>query len=199
MYEYLRRNKEWLFSGIGVVLLLVVISSFKSVLFDSGGRDRDTLDVVSEAGNVVQEFTVSSTHKVTQKSPSPVTLEEFYGVLISKTITELQRQNFIGKHEGRVVRWQGIVENVQQLSSTDDSSDIIVVYRPVSQKNESLPDLFTALFPFAAKGDMSSLARGDYIEFEGTLEILSRETFPSPSLSNCTLLKHEKVTNTKKL
>ena len=83
MYDFLKRNKEWLFSGIGVVVVVGVISLFKSVLFDSGGRDHNTPSVVSKTGKEARE------------SLSPVTLQEFHEVLINKTLTELQRMTFL--------------------------------------------------------------------------------------------------------
>jgi hypothetical protein len=185
MYEYIKHNKEWLFSGIGVVVILGILSFLKFAFFDSGARDQGT--------HVLHQGKPADAPKktnITQDSFSPITLEEFIDILANKNITGLQRQDFIKKHEGRIVRWRGIVDNVTQTSSADPEGDIIVIYRPITQKGENLPDLFAARFPFTARQYLSSFSQGDYIEFEGKLRILSRETSPSPALSNCVLLKY---------
>lgn len=180
MFEYLKRNKEWIFSGIGVFFIVSLLSLGKSLFFSS------------DYGEVDPHSSVSKNVDLPKKSFSPVTLDELIYTLSDQNITKLQRIDFLKIHEGRYVKWDGIVENVEQAFGSDHESNILVVYRPVSQKEKTLPDLFTASFPYTAKNDLSALSSGDYIEFEGKLTILSPDTFPTPSIQNCVLLKHDK-------
>ena len=80
---------------------------------------------------------------------------------------------------------------MEQSFSFNEKSDIIIVYRPVSQKKESLPDLFAATFPYTEREDLKALSNGDYIEFEGELSVHRSGASLSPSVINCVLLKHE--------
>ena len=172
MFTFLKDNKQWLFSGIGVAIIMVVGSLVARFLFEHLGS--------------------STSSKRIGISQSPLTLEEFDRVRKDKALTELQIQDFMKKHKGRIVKWQGIVCNVEQSNPDYAKSDIYVVYRPISQKHVSMPDVFVARFPYTAKDDLFSLSEGDQIEFEGKLEITSSGRDYKASVYGCTLLRHEK-------
>ncbi len=193
MYEYLKRNKEWIFSGIGVAVIIAGITVVRLAFFDSHNKSAITENSYKQ--EILEEQPQSTIINGESEKPakrSPVTIDEFNAMLKNETITELQRQEFIKKHTGRIIKWEGIVVNVKPLFSNDEETEIMVVYMPVSKANNNLPDLLTAAFPHTAKSDLAALAEGDLIEFEGKLEILSTGDSRYPSARDCVLLRYEK-------
>jgi len=185
MLTFLKENKQWLFSGIGVAIIMVGGAMVKWFVFDHRGEPPGSSTNIRESS----------------KQRSLLTLEEFDRMRKDKALTELQLQDFIKKHEGRIVKWQGIVCGVEQSNLENAKSSIYVVYRPISQKDVSMPDLFTAEFPYTAKDDLFVLSEGDQIEFEGKVTFRSsssRHNYDySASLHDCSLLRYEKMTQLK--
>jgi hypothetical protein len=180
MISFIKKNKEWLFSGVGVVILVSLFSLLRLIFLPS------TNTPVTERANE------PSGPKASQISRSPVTLEDIHQVLGDKSLTKLQRDEFLNKHKGRLVKWNGIVDSVNQSFSGSGTGDIVIVYRPISQGGESLPDLYAASFPHTSKEELVQLSEGDTIEFEGILEISFPTTSPSPSIRNSVLLRYQK-------
>lgn len=179
MLAYLKENKQWLFSGIGVVAITVAVTLVKRYVFDHE-REQPTNSTHIQASS-------EQTHILR----SPLTLEEFERVRDDTTLTELQRQDFM-KHEGRVVRWRVTVADVVQSYPGDLKSDICVVFRHISQKDFNPTHHYVASFPYTARDDLFILSEGDLIEFEGKLKISSSAGSYRGTVEDCTLLRHEK-------
>jgi hypothetical protein len=125
-------------------------------------------------------------------SRSPLPLEELVRRLKAPTLTRLQRDDSLSKHDGRIITWEGLVSDVAHSDPANPSSNLCVTFYALSQKGSPAPDLFIAMFPRTAKSDLSDLSGGDEIEFEGKLEFTSSGGSYEVSVTQCTLLRHEK-------
>ena len=131
MIKYLQRNKEWIFSGCGVVLLVFVgqfiwrhlpthqKSSPPSPALASSQR--------SQAAESSPLSAATPSPFVTPIPSSPVTFAEVIRVASDTNLTELQKDEFRRKHQGKIVEWTVRVLSVQSRSENLADSDFSVV------------------------------------------------------------------------
>lgn len=177
MIKYLERNKEWIFSGCGVALI-IVLGPFLLRLF----HHQDSASIASPTP------AVSST--TTQTSFSPVSFAEVVKVSNDTNLTQLQKDEFRRKYQGKLVEWTAKVRSVSRLWETQADSDFVVVFTPEQKENDRLAfdDYATATFPSNLRDEMIDLYAGDTIRFRGTIEFSGIEKIPS--IRNCQLLEH---------
>jgi hypothetical protein len=103
--------------------------------------------------------------------------------LHSATLTSLQKQQFVTRHQGTRVKWDVVVSNVSV-----HSNDIMVLCAGPQVRYEWIPELFFATFPKATEADLAALTRGDEATIAGELVFDSTGTVAEPSLRNCSLV-----------
>lgn len=151
MIKYIQRNKEWIFSGCGVVLLLFAGQFIWSHL-PTHQKSPPTPVLASSPRSQSPESSppVAATPStfVTPIPSSPVTFAEIVRVESDNTLTSLQKDEFRRKHEGKIVEWTVRVLSVQRQWEHQADSDFLVVFGSpqtlrvrVLARPESLPFL----------------------------------------------------------
>ena len=125
----------------------------------------------------------------TVPSSSPVTFAEIVQVESDETMTDLQKDEFRHKHEGKMVEWTVRVRSVSRLWEHKADSDFAVVFDSVDA-----PDTHgktgVATFPASYRDDMVDLHSADTIRFRGVLNFL--DIGRTVSVRNCQLLERHK-------
>ena len=133
----------------------------------------------------------SSAPSPLQLASSPVSFAEIVRVSNDSSLTQLQKDEFRRKHQGKLVEWTVRVRSVQRLYESRAESDFIVGFSPPEHKEDdrlALDGFASATFPAKLRDDMIDLHAGDIIRFRGTLEFFGQ----TPSVSNCQLLERHK-------
>ena len=100
-----------------------------------------------------------------------IPLDRVIEILKDGTQTDLQKADFCKRHNGQKVEWKGYVDFVGFLDNRMDSKEIILKFRPESQREESSPTLVIASFPLSAKKDLFDIRKADLIKAQGMLYI----------------------------
>ncbi len=172
---------------MGIILVSIFCSLTASFIYSwiqSPGAPLKTPSTTAPSKPKVSTIT-SSTAASSQPKFSPITLDEVLQAASDSSRTELQKDEFRRKHEGKVVEWQAQVCSVQRQWSRDDS-DFLVVLRPPNTKSSDLPELFSASFPASHADSMLDLHADDTISVRGTLYFLD-DYWHSPTLNKCEL------------
>lgn len=128
---------------------------------------------------------------VTPVSFSPVTLAEIDRVASDSKLTDLQKDEFRRKHDGKIVEWTMRVLSVKPLRDTHPDSDFSVTFASPDMKDSPrLGKIGVAIFPANLRDDMLDLHSGDLIRFRGVLK-LSAQSLRFVSVDNCQLLEHQ--------
>lgn len=129
-------------------------------------------------------FPTSSTTKVA--GPSPVTFAEVLRVEADGSLTDLQKDEFRRKHQGKTVEWAVRVLSVKRQWETQEDSDFSVAFTlPDAKRN--FEAIGIATFPSRLRDDMVDLHEGNIIRIRGTLRFL--EIGRTVSLERCELLE----------
>jgi hypothetical protein len=197
MIKYIQRNKEWIFSGCGVVLLLFVGQFIWSHL-PTHQKSPPTPVLASSPRSQSPESSppVAATPStfVTPIPSSPVTFAEIVRVESDNTLTSLQKDEFRRKHEGKIVEWTVRVLSVQRQWEHQADSDFLVVFGSSEApdiKSSRLGETGVATFPASLRGDMVDLHSGDIIRFRGVLQFIGPIHY-IVAVNNCQLLEHHK-------
>ena len=193
MIKYLQRNKEWIFSGCGVVVLVLVgqfiwrhlpthEKSPSSPALPSSQR--------SQAAESSPPVAATPSSFVTPISSSPVTFAEIVRVESDNTLTDLQKDEFRRKHQGKLVEWTVRVFSVQRQWEREDS-DFSVVFGSRDVENPRLGETGVATFPASLRDDMVDLHSGDIMRFRGVLKFIGPVHYLA-AVNNCQLLEHHK-------
>jgi hypothetical protein len=111
------------------------------------------------------------------------------------TLTDLQKDEFRRKHQGRLVEWTVEVMSVSRQWEHQADSDFLVVFRPAEHKDPESPglgDVGVASFPPSLRDDMLDLHAGDIIRLRGALQFLGLGTSHTISVRDCQLLERRK-------
>ncbi len=180
-----------IFSIWAIVSVVLVIA----VIFDKN-RTHQEKTVTKEPQTVSNEETPTampssgeetSAEKAPEQLPqdySPTSAEIILSTLKDKDLTDLQRNNFMKRHEGRIVRWEGIMLDIKSYQSDDAES--IMVFRLPSDES-SIPEMITATFSSDASDDLSDIRKGQKVVIQGNLEFVDSYR-PSPSIRNARLI-----------
>lgn len=98
-----------------------------------------------------------------------VSIDEVINTLTDKNLTNLQRSQFVKRHNGQYVQWGVCVKDVSKSFQRDPLSDIFLIFIPVSQKEEHFPKIIIASFSHSAEADLASLGEGDIVNIGGKL------------------------------
>ncbi len=190
MIKYLQRNKEWIFSGCGVVLLLLVAQLIWRHL---PVREKPALSSGLASAQLSPAITpaIKSSSPITAIASSPVTFDEINRVAHDdSTLTELQKDEFRRKHRGKIVEWTVRVHSVGRLWEHRADSDFVVVFGAPDVSKSHFGDTGVATFPANLRDDMIDLHRDDIIRLRGVLNFNSIGN--TVNLDNCQLLEHQK-------
>ena len=130
---------------------------------------------------------------VTSIAFSPVTFAEIVRVESDNTLTDLQKDEFRRKHQGKIVEWTVRVFSVQRLFEHNADSDFSVVFGSADApdiRSSHLGQTGVATFPASLRDDMVNLHSDEIIRFRGVLNFL--DIGHPVSVRNCQLLEHHK-------
>ena len=120
---------------------------------------------------------------------SPVTFAEIVRLESDDTLTDLQKDEFRRKHDGKIVEWTVRVRSIQRLFEHRTDSNFAVVF-----SSADAPDNHgktgVATFPASLRDDMVDLHSGDTMRLRGVLNFL--DIGRTVSVRNCQLLEHHK-------
>lgn len=175
MLEYLVKNKEWIFSGVGVFLLAAVIGiikffwnrkKIKELKRENFTREKDSFEKakVNALKDVVE--------------PSNVTVKTIIDEI--NNAPPFQRDTVSDNYKGIKVRWEGRLWNVEKVDFTNKSRQLVKVefhpipgnlhYRVLLQANiDEYPELRVAKRDsmIAAEGKIIRCSgKGMYVEIE---------------------------------
>jgi membrane-anchored protein YejM (alkaline phosphatase superfamily) len=131
--------------------------------------------------------TISTTSAPSQPQFSPITLDEVLQASSDSSRTELQKEEFRRRYDGKVVEWQAQVGSVQRQGSRDDS-DFLVVLRAPDTKSPGLGEFFAVSFSANSRDSMLDLHVDDTITVRGTLHFLN-DLSHSPTLDKCEVIQ----------
>ena len=122
---------------------------------------------------------------------APVTFADVIRVLSDTSLTDLQKDEFRRKHQGRTVEWTVRVFSVSRLWERRADSDFLIVFGSPEPdiRSSHLGKTGTAIFPGSARDDMVDLNTDDIIRFRGVLRLRDSD---SVGVENCELLEHHK-------
>jgi hypothetical protein len=133
---------------------------------------------------------VTSPSPITATPSSPVTFAEIVRVESDNTLTDLQKDEFRRKHQGKIVEWTVRVLSVNRQWEREDS-DFSVVFRSPYVKSPRFGETGVATFPASLRDDMVDLHSGDIIRFRGMLKFIGPVHY-LVAVNNCQLLEHHK-------
>ncbi len=122
---------------------------------------------------------------------SPVTFAEINRVESDPKLTDLQKDEFHRKHEGKIVEWTVRVRSVSRLWNRPDSDFSVVFASPDATDNPRFGETGVATFPADLRDDIVDLDSGDIIRLRGVLKFLGPVHY-TVSVDNCQLLEHQK-------
>jgi hypothetical protein len=154
--EYIQRNKEWIFSGIGIAILGAIWAVVRHWL----ARKRPKS--VHEPSTVVQH----ATEKSTQESPS-LTVERIIKEIHSAP--PYQKEAVANSFKGIYVAWKGAIWDVQNRLLGEPGSNDVEVQLHTGESLHQI--LFTA--SLNEYPQLKILRRGDQIGVSGTIETCS--------------------------
>ena len=129
----------------------------------------------------------SSSSAPSQPQFSPITLGEVLQASDDSSRTELQKEEFRRRYDGKVVEWQAQVCSVSRQGSRDDS-DFLVGLRAPNTNSSGLHEFFVASFPANSRDSMLDLRPDDTITARGTLHFIN-DLWHSPTLDKCELIQ----------
>lgn len=106
-----------------------------------------------------------------------------FQTLHSATLTKLQKQQFVTRHQGTRVKWDVVVGEVSVHANA-----ITVLCAGPRVRYEWMPELFFALFPKAAEADLAALTKDDEATIVGELVFDNTGAIAEPSLRNSSLV-----------
>lgn len=112
----------------------------------------------------------------------PITFVAFLNGVLDKTLTDIQRDEFINSHEGRRVTWEGYVISVKsEPIGVDSSHSFSLAVRPELEGKEWGPLHFNfamAWFSPEAKQDLLTLHADQRVIISGILKVKTDPKFP---------------------
>jgi cytochrome c-type biogenesis protein CcmE len=170
MFHWLIANKEWLFSGIGVAVLLAVTTWVTS-------RRR-------KAGVGTSSAMVAATGPERADILSTLTPDEVCAAADDSTLTTFQRSVRHDKYSGQRVRWTG---GVQDVVADKTSREITLWFHPFTSDG-SRAGFVCANLDRKVADALLVIRKGDTVTVEGTVQM--PRTFGSVSLEKPVLIDH---------
>lgn len=161
MIEYILDNKEWIFSGIGITVIVVLFYVSKGVF----QKYRSSSDDVPLESN--------------EKDHSAISLEDFYEGLSDRSKTLLQRRDFMDKYGGCIVQWEGVVTSVAPVQKMGGEMDELSIFFQSKKHASEKHKVAVATFPISAKRDLLELSAGDFVKIQGKLSFFGPDQIPS--------------------
>jgi hypothetical protein len=194
MIKYLQRNKEWIFSGCGVVLLLLIGQFIWQHLpsHEKATRGRRLPTSQVSPTTLARPGTPPTTNS-SRVPTSPITFAEVNRVASDRNLTGLQKDEFRRKHQGKIVEWTVRVLSVARLWEHESDSDFNVVFADAAEtKGSHFGETGVASFPANLRDDMVDLNSGDIVRLRGVLKFLGGSSHPLVTVDGCELLEHRK-------
>jgi len=108
--EYVDKNKEWLFSGIGVATLALVISHFWHRFFPKSHQERGAVVIVQTGQDLAQIGTIRQKEEPAQITKvTSISFSEISEAL--EKLPPLQQEDAAKRYEGIVVQWDTYLFN----------------------------------------------------------------------------------------
>jgi hypothetical protein len=110
--EYLSKNKEWLFSGLGILLLVTIIGFVGKLIgiYDKKGE------------NVIQPSSKIQDQKIESPRNSPINSDKLSPSKIMETIDQaplLQQSEIVKHYIGLKVTWQGYLIGIVNIGNNN--------------------------------------------------------------------------------
>ena len=118
---------------------------------------------------------------------SGISAKDVFETLRDKSLTDLQRSQFVQRTRGEVVQWDGFVRSVEREPGGAQDSLILVAFVPSFASDELFPALVIASFPSSSEADLSALSTGDKVTIMGHLDYLEFGK-SEPALNKCKLI-----------
>ena len=131
---------------------------------------------------------------ITPSPLAPVTFVDVIRVLSDTSLTDLQKDEYRRKHQGRTVEWTVRVLSVKRQTENKPDSDFVVVFgssEAADIRNPPLGEMGVATFPANLRDDIVDLHSDETIRFRGVLNFIGPIHY-TVVVNNCQLLEHHK-------
>lgn len=159
MFEYVIKNKEWIFSGIGVFLLAAAIGIVRYILKQ---RKKGKILVTPEmVPNRIMGHSdnLNSKNIINTENLTPEKIKEAL-----QSVPLLQRENIADQYKGIQVQWEGDVYSAEKIKSGNIKIEI--------KWQNSVFGIFFELNPMQYKG-IGLLKRGDHLCIVGYIDTVN--------------------------
>jgi hypothetical protein len=134
---------------------------------------------------------VKSPSPITAIPSSPVTFAEINRVMSDRNLTDLQKDEFRRKHQGKLVEWLVRVLSVKRRFDEPDSDFSVVFASPDATDNPRYGETGVATFPADLRDDIVDLHSGDVIRLRGELKFVGPGHYVV-AVNKCQLLEHQR-------
>ncbi|MEQ1514524.1 MAG: hypothetical protein ABL934_17850 [Lysobacteraceae bacterium] len=112
MIDFLVKNKEWLFSGVGVVIMGLIFSVFRNRIFSPKARIATPIvqDISQPLPGNPDQLTPSATPQI--KKTNSIELEEIVAAL--RESPPLQKSDLIKHYIGLTVQWETLLWSAEK-------------------------------------------------------------------------------------
>lgn len=159
MFEYVIKNKEWIFSGIGVFLLAAAIGIVRYILKQ---RNKGKVIVTQEMvpNRIMGHLdNLNSENIMDAENLTPEKIKEAL-----QSVPLLQRENIADQYKGIQVQWEGAVYSAEKIKSGNIKIEI--------KWQNSVFGIFFELNPMQYKG-IGLLKRGDHLCIVGCIDTVN--------------------------
>lgn len=187
--DNIKHHPVYILISIPIIVVIVIGNFTSSIESIKNFIKEDILVNASQAHRTQNETprtsarSMATTAASDEQSPVGPTPQEVFQTLGNKTLTDLQRVQFIHRTDGAAVQWSGTVRDVNP--QTDNR--ILVVFALNYDSERLFPDIVVAIFPKSLERDLSALSPGDHVVIAGRLGYIN-QIDPQPILNDCTLI-----------
>lgn len=185
--DFIRQNKEWIFSGVGGALLISLVPWLFKLI--KSFCKRKVFCKQKDSSRITE------TDKDNHPERSAISAKEFFEQTNDPAKTLLQQKEYRDKFLGSEVEWEGYVTSVAHAQTSGGYGDTISIFFQLEKGLADNRNTIFAEFSISAKNDLLELSRGDFVVIKGILSLFGSNKIMS--LKNCTLLKFMKKNSNK--
>lgn len=140
-----------------------------------------------EQNNVVKE--------IEQVNYGTITLEQLLDSLNIVNFTGMQIAQFVKRTTGIKIICEVLVLNIKEGLSIDEDNSFIMVFAPIAQINELMPEIITASFDKSSETDLASISAGNAVVISADVGFIELAGNYSISLKKAKILSVRKMPN----
>ena len=156
MLDYIERNKEWIFSGVGIAIIVAIYKLMSSLMLKKGPKP------LKEPPHIAE-------HTIRQTT-SPVRGLTVEGIIDQiQSAPPYQKEAIAKNFEGIHVKWEGKIWDIgKPLFGEPGSNDVVVEVHPGESIRQIRFTVSVDKYP-----ELKVLKRGDQIGVSGTIKACS--------------------------